>query len=369
MAIYNTTYNYNQPNMNFGQSMLYGAFGSLTGGMGGCMGMGGSIFSMMPGMGMMGMGGFGGYGMMGCYSDSMLGAQIGNIFSGCLMAGIGQLFEGRGGNDTEIKSDSELESEAEKYVDEKHSDLKSDIEDAKANLETAKAQAKIVNDAQNDIKLLNSDIQGLESQKKSDTGITDETKKKEIKEFNDNIDTQIKAKEKSIEEANKKIEQTRIELNRLNLGINISNNNIDTESIINAAKEKVAAAQKAREDKIDEKFNELKNEQNNSVKSSSSKQLLKAQKQAEKAEADKAKEEAKAQAKAEREEAERIENARKQTRSKFNDALNVYIKTGNVADRDKVQKVVDNINDDIELKVALQKTLNNTLPKKKNISV
>ena len=126
MATFNTTYNYNQPNMNFGKAMLYGAFGSLTGGMGGCMGMGmgmgmnGSIFSMMPGMGMMGMGGFGGYGMMGCYSDSMLGAQIGNIFSGCLMAGIGQLFEGRGANnDGESLSSkiSTVQSNANKHLD------------------------------------------------------------------------------------------------------------------------------------------------------------------------------------------------------------------------------------------------------------
>ena len=55
MAVVNTTYNFNQPNMNFGQALLYGAFGSLTGGMGMYggygMGMGGSLFSMM-GMGM-----------------------------------------------------------------------------------------------------------------------------------------------------------------------------------------------------------------------------------------------------------------------------------------------------------------------------
>ena len=80
MTVYNSTYNFNQGNMNFGQALLYGAFGSLTGGMGmgGCFGgfgspfsMGGSLFSM-PGIGMGGC--FGGFGFGG-YSDSFAGMQ------------------------------------------------------------------------------------------------------------------------------------------------------------------------------------------------------------------------------------------------------------------------------------------------------
>ena len=91
MATFNTTYNYNQQSMNFGQAMLYGAFGQLTGmmGMGGCfgggygmgsygMGMGGSLFSMM--------GGFG----YGCgIPDSYVGAQVGLATSSALFQCIG----------------------------------------------------------------------------------------------------------------------------------------------------------------------------------------------------------------------------------------------------------------------------------------
>lgn len=99
MNTYNTTYNFNQGNMNFGQALMYGAFGSLTGGMG-CfggygMGMGGSLFSMM-GMGMGGYGcGFGGFGM-GCYSDSMIGMQVGSSIMQYAMYGISRAIEGRG---------------------------------------------------------------------------------------------------------------------------------------------------------------------------------------------------------------------------------------------------------------------------------
>ena len=128
MSVVNTTYNFNQPNMNFGQALLYGAFGSLTGGMGmgGCFGgfgspfsMGGSLFSMM-GMGMGGYGcGFGGFGM-GCYSDQMVGAQIGNMISGVLIGGISQAIEGRGGKQAERESLSakitEKENEASTHL-------------------------------------------------------------------------------------------------------------------------------------------------------------------------------------------------------------------------------------------------------------
>lgn len=104
MNTFNTTYNFNQGNMNFGQALMYGAFGSLTGGMG-CfgggmgmmnpMGMGGSLFSMM-GMGGLGYGcgGFGmssfGMGGFGCgMSDSQyVGTLAGMMGSGLLIGGI-----------------------------------------------------------------------------------------------------------------------------------------------------------------------------------------------------------------------------------------------------------------------------------------
>ena len=89
--------------MNFGQSLLYGAFGSLTGGMGcfgggygmgmGGFGMGGSLFTM-PGIGMGGYG-FGGFGM-GCYSDQMIGMQVGTSIMQYAMFGISRAIEGRG---------------------------------------------------------------------------------------------------------------------------------------------------------------------------------------------------------------------------------------------------------------------------------
>lgn len=80
-AYTNITYNYNEPKMNFGQSMLYGMLGSFTGmggygmsgyGMFGMMGMGGSLFSgtgCFPGMG-------------SDYYDQMAGYAIGSsVFS------------------------------------------------------------------------------------------------------------------------------------------------------------------------------------------------------------------------------------------------------------------------------------------------
>ena len=101
MTVYNSTYNFNQGNMNFGQALLYGAFGSLTGGMGmgGCFGgfgspfsMGGSLFSM-PGIGMGGC--FGGFGFGG-YSDSFAGMQIGTALSGIVLGTVSKAIEGRG---------------------------------------------------------------------------------------------------------------------------------------------------------------------------------------------------------------------------------------------------------------------------------
>ena len=126
MSVYNTTYNFNQGNMNFGEALLYGAFGSLTGGMG-CfgggygMGMGGSLFSMM-GMGMGGYGcGFGGYGMGMYASDSMIGAQVGLMSSNIIINGVSQYIQsrGKGGNDTQSLSSSisKVEDDAKKHID------------------------------------------------------------------------------------------------------------------------------------------------------------------------------------------------------------------------------------------------------------
>ncbi len=116
MAVYNTTYNFNsnQGNMNFGKALMYGAFGSLTGMMGGCglgnmygspasfFGMGGSLFSMCgcSGLGNMygspasffGMGGYG----CGCTTDnSYVGSLIGMIGSNLLIGGIAQAIQNK----------------------------------------------------------------------------------------------------------------------------------------------------------------------------------------------------------------------------------------------------------------------------------
>ena len=96
MTTWNTTYNFNQPSMNFGQSFLYGAFGQLTGMRGGgCygggygvgsygMGMGGSLFSMMGGCG-----GYGGIGYGFGIPDSYVGAQCGLAATNVLFSVIG----------------------------------------------------------------------------------------------------------------------------------------------------------------------------------------------------------------------------------------------------------------------------------------
>ncbi len=123
MATYNTTYNYNQPNMNFGQTLLYGALGSLTGGMGcggygmgmSSFGMGGSIFPM----GTM-MTGYNCYAGGGCYNaEQATGVQIGSMLSSVLIGGITQRFQGRGGNDKQtLASQIEtVESDAKKHLE------------------------------------------------------------------------------------------------------------------------------------------------------------------------------------------------------------------------------------------------------------
>ncbi len=168
MSTYNTTYNFNQGNMNFGQALLYGAFGSLTGGMGcfgggygmGMMspfGMGGSLFSMM---------GMGGYGMgYGC--DSMIGAQVGMSMANLAYGAISQAIEGRGG------------SGSEKSISDKLADVKSN----------AKTHLEILN-KDNGTYTLNSDLTNIKNE----------------------IFAEGNKYQKAIDEANENIEQAKVEL-------------------------------------------------------------------------------------------------------------------------------------------------------------
>ena len=103
MSVVKQEYNFNYPNMNFGQAILTGMFGSLTGGygMGGCFGgfntgCGPSIFPM----GTM-MTGYNCFAGMGGYSDQMVGAQIGLGVTQTLIGGLTQYIEGRGGEKAE----------------------------------------------------------------------------------------------------------------------------------------------------------------------------------------------------------------------------------------------------------------------------
>jgi len=123
MATYNTTYNYNQPNMNFGETLLYGALGSLTGGMGcggygmgmGSFGIGGSIFPM----GTM-MSGYNCYAGGGCYSaDQATAVQVGGLLSNVLIGGLAQCFQGKGGNGKQtLASQIEtVESDAKSHLE------------------------------------------------------------------------------------------------------------------------------------------------------------------------------------------------------------------------------------------------------------
>ena len=93
MSVQNHTYNINYPNMNFGQTILQGMFGSLTG----CMGMNGSIFTpfgMGGCCGGSGMPMFGGFGV-GVYSDQMIGMQIGSSIFNYGMMALGQYTQQR----------------------------------------------------------------------------------------------------------------------------------------------------------------------------------------------------------------------------------------------------------------------------------
>lgn len=117
MTTWNTTFNYNQPSfkMNFGEAMLYGAFGQLTGGIGGgCFGgygmggygMGGSLFSML------GMGGYG-CGMSSyMYDDSYAGAQVGFMGVNIALQGIGGYLQERKANKANLVTKDLLDSKA-----------------------------------------------------------------------------------------------------------------------------------------------------------------------------------------------------------------------------------------------------------------
>jgi len=107
MTICNTVNNFYAQNTNFGQALLYGAFGTLTGGLGclgggygmggygmGGFGMNGSLFSMI------GMGGFG----MGCIPNSMIGIQAGYSAANILIAGACQALESRSSAKAEAKA-------------------------------------------------------------------------------------------------------------------------------------------------------------------------------------------------------------------------------------------------------------------------
>ena len=105
--------------MNFGQAMLYGALGSLTGGMG-CFGGGygmsmyGSIFPMA------GMGGYG-YGCGGYgndYYESMLTMQLGNMAAGLVVGGISHALQSKGRNESLTTADKieAVENKADKYL-------------------------------------------------------------------------------------------------------------------------------------------------------------------------------------------------------------------------------------------------------------
>ena len=107
MSVQNHTYNFNYPNMNFGQTILQGVFGSLTGCIGGggwCTVGNGSYLSQLGNMlngSFMGgygcCGGYGSYGMTGFgdYTDQMLGMQIGTSIFNYGMTALGQFMSER----------------------------------------------------------------------------------------------------------------------------------------------------------------------------------------------------------------------------------------------------------------------------------
>ena len=294
MAVVNTTYNFNQPNMNFGQAMLYGAFGSLTGGYG--MGMGGSLFSMM-GMGMGGYGcGFGGYGIGG-YTDSYAGMQIGNAFAGIIMNTAAMALSGRGGNgggtEKVTKTDADYKKEAEELVSD------NDVKDAEKKLESAKTLATSIKNTKSRISTVSksieeytTDLQTLESCDKTIKDYDDLEKKllpntpeneahnKEINEqltakkaeYNKakddkakilakgDIKTELESLKKELESLKENLDKDVKEVNDLQIkGLRVITNAIsDTTEITDAATKAVEDAKTDRNEKIEQKAKELK---------------------------------------------------------------------------------------------------------------
>lgn len=111
MSVQNHTFNINYPNMNFGQTILQGMFGSLTG----YMGMSGSIFGTGGCCGGSGMPMFGGFGV-GVYSDQMIGMQIGSSIFNYGMMALGQYTQQRKAQKTTSEQLSTVESEAKTYL-------------------------------------------------------------------------------------------------------------------------------------------------------------------------------------------------------------------------------------------------------------
>ena len=263
MAVVNTTYNFNQPNMNFGQALLYGAFGSLTGGMGMYggygMGMGGSLFSMI-GMGMGGYGcGFGGYGIGG-YSDGFASMQLGNAFAGialnCLTQAIGG---GRGGNSSEEVKTKTLEDYKKDAEEQIGAVEDKKIEKAKENAATASEQYKILSSAQKRISEIPEEISKLEKQKiTKGSGENGAFTEKETQQ-NTKIDKEIarlndekKAKEKELNAALNAIKNLDIK------GLeNITEYTSET-VITAAANQAIKDAEKAKTEAINKLAKELK---------------------------------------------------------------------------------------------------------------
>ena len=212
MAVFNTTYNYNQGNMNLLQSVLYGAFGSMTGGMGGCYGGGygmgyggmsmcGSLFTM-PGIGCCGI------------SDQMVGVQIGSIVSSTISNCIAAAAEGRGAkqkaaSDAQDKVDALIEEiddlnskNTEDYIKE-NLDEKFDknITEAQSNLYALTTRASAI-PAEKDAKLreYNAMPDGTDAEKKA---------KEQFKKDNiDKLDAELKKlNETDIPAAKKKVEE------------------------------------------------------------------------------------------------------------------------------------------------------------------
>ena len=254
MAVVNTTYNFNQPNMNLGECIGYGILGSLTGNMGmygmgmyGGFGMGGSIFPM----GTM-MGGYGCMPMIGGYTNQIAGMQLGNAFASialnCLTQAIGG---GRGGSDKTIRREqidtsrnnvNNLLSDIKDLEDE-NTELKKDLPKtgnvSSSVLKACPTEAKDYNDAVDKLEKLGSDITQSESHK-----------------------NQLKVQDDDIESANKTIEKADADQKSAAKILKDDPNNADAlqkkkdaEEAIKKANATKAAAEKEKQE-IEKKYKE-----------------------------------------------------------------------------------------------------------------